>query len=104
MTDRYMPNGRPAGAYERELLVILMEECAEITQVAAKMLRFGVDNIAPRGDTSNHNLLAGEIGDLKAVIELMIGCGLIDERMIADGQARKQKRLDRYLQTGVPAR
>lgn len=53
-----------------ELLVLLIEECAEVIQAATKCLRFGWDREFPpygrNGDT-----LAKECGELSAVIDAL---------------------------------
>lgn len=49
-----------------ELLVLLIEECAEVIQAATKCLRFGWDRNYP-GYGVNHEKLADEIGELGAV-------------------------------------
>ena len=48
---------------ERELLIILMEECGEVIQSASKIIRFGNDH-------SNRASFAKELGDLQAMIDL----------------------------------
>lgn len=49
-------------------LVHLMEECAEVTHVAAKILRFGLDNYHPKTRISNRIRLFEELADLKVAI------------------------------------
>lgn len=51
-----------------ENLILLMEECAEVQQACAKILRFGWEGSYDDG-ASNINVLLEEIGDLLAVIE-----------------------------------
>lgn len=51
-----------------ENLILLMEECAEVQQACAKILRFGWEGSYDDGAT-NINVLLQEIGDLLAVIE-----------------------------------
>jgi NTP pyrophosphatase (non-canonical NTP hydrolase) len=50
-----------------ELLVLLIEECAEVIQAATKCLRFGYDRDEP-GYGINSDVLAGEIGDVLGVV------------------------------------
>lgn len=53
-----------------ELLILLMEECGEVIQAAAKCLRFGWDrNWHDYG--VNHEVLANEIGDVLAIIQAL---------------------------------
>ena len=54
----------------REVLLILQEECAEVTQAISKCFRFGPDQMKPGKDRTNVNMLEEEIGDLFAMVEL----------------------------------
>ena len=53
---------------ERELLLILQEECAEVIQAISKIFRFGIDT--EWNGESNRNSLEEEIGDLICMIEM----------------------------------
>ncbi len=97
MTERYIPNGTPLTDYERELLVILMEECAEVTQAASKLIRFGKENRPVNGET-NTRALGLEVGDLSHMILLSRMAGLFSNNDILDGEERKCERLARYMQ------
>jgi NTP pyrophosphatase (non-canonical NTP hydrolase) len=55
----------------REVLLILQEECAEVTQAISKCFRFGPDQMKPGKDRTNVNMLEEEIGDLFAMVELL---------------------------------
>ena len=98
MAERYVPNGTPLTDYERELLVCVMEECAEIIQAASKLVRFGKEN-RPDNNVSNTEVLSAEVGDLLAVLERTVKASLIDPDVISDGVDQKRARLDKYLQT-----
>ena len=56
----------------REILLILQEECAEVTQAISKCFRFGPDQIKPGKDRTNLNMLQEELGDLLAMIDLLV--------------------------------
>jgi NTP pyrophosphatase (non-canonical NTP hydrolase) len=63
-----------------EKLVILMEECAEVTKAASKCLRFGYHTLGPEDYGFNDEVLAREVGDLLAMIDsLHIPSELIGE-------------------------
>lgn len=96
--SRYKPNGEPLTDYERELLVILMEECAEVTQAASKLIRFGKEN-RPDSSESNSVVLAHELGDLEGVLSLVIGIDLCRIDDVLDGRKRKAERLSCFMQT-----
>ena len=55
----------------KEVLLILQEECAEVTQAVSKCMRFGPDQMKPGKDRTNLNMLEEEIGDLFAMVELL---------------------------------
>ena len=56
----------------RETLLILQEECAEVTQAVSKCFRFGPDQIKPGKERTNIQMLEEEIGDMFAMIELLV--------------------------------
>jgi NTP pyrophosphatase (non-canonical NTP hydrolase) len=56
----------------REILLILQEECAEVSQAISKCFRFGPDQIKPGKDRTNLNMLQEELGDLLAMIDLLV--------------------------------
>jgi len=55
----------------KEILLILQEECAEVTQAVSKCFRFGPDQIKPSKERTNMQVLEEEIGDLFAMVELL---------------------------------
>ena len=81
---------------EQHLLIILMEECAEIAQVASKALRFGLDH-APEGrEESNAELIAREFTDLQGVYDMLWRQGAL--RGILDAQViAKTERIEHFL-------
>jgi NTP pyrophosphatase (non-canonical NTP hydrolase) len=74
----------------REILLILQEECAEVTQAVSKCMRFGPDQMKPGKDRTNLNMLEEEIGDLFAMVELLTD---LDIGVSSEGieQAKKNK-------------
>lgn len=56
----------------RETLIILQEELIESAQVISKIFRFGPDQIVPNTDTTNLHRLTQELGDVEAMIELLL--------------------------------
>lgn len=56
----------------REILLILQEECAEVTQAISKCFRFGPDQVKPGKEKTNLNMLQEELGDLLAMIDLLV--------------------------------
>jgi hypothetical protein len=99
MTDRFISPFPPPTAHQREIAEVLIEECAEVTQRATKLLRFGIDEVQPRQAFSNKQRLSREIGDLMVMIEFAIAAGIADAREIALGKGAKRQQLARFLQT-----
>lgn len=98
MSDRYKPNGAPLTEREREILIILMEECAEVIQAASKLLRFGKDN-RPSSGVSNIYALSAEYGDLYIMAGMAEDAGLIRQTAVQEGMERKRQRLAKYMQS-----
>lgn len=66
-----------------ELLIILMEECAEVTQEASKLIRF---------ENNDYDRIEKEIGDVLCMIELMCKSDMIDASILMDHiEAKKEK-------------
>ena len=70
-----------------ELLVILMEECAEVIQEASKLIRF---------PENNKSQLTKELGDLQCMISLTTNHLDIDPVDIAVQIGKKRKKLEEY--------
>jgi len=73
-----------------EVMAILQEECAEVTQAVSKIFRFGMDTQYPEGAPSNKEKLEEEIGDLLAMIDILVEQGIISDSHV--NQARKNKK------------
>lgn len=56
----------------KEILTILQEECAEVIVEISKCFRFGPDQIMQGIEESNIQRLQKELGDLQAMIELLV--------------------------------
>ena len=56
----------------KEILTILQEECAEVIVEVSKCFRFGPDQMMEGVDVTNMQRLQKEIGDLQAMIELLV--------------------------------
>lgn len=56
----------------KEILQILQEECAEVVVEISKIMRFGPDQCKPNSDTTNIIALERELGDLQAMVELLV--------------------------------
>ena len=79
---------------QKEIMLIAQEECAEVTQAISKCFRFGFDS--EYNDRTNHQRLTEEIGDLLAMIDLMIEYGIIDESSANMASAQKKIKLKKW--------
>jgi len=81
----------------RETLLILMEECAEVTQAISKCFRFGPDQLKPGKERTNLSMLEEEIGDLMAMIELLVDCKVgITDQGIFEAKMKKFEKLKQW--------
>lgn len=53
-------------------LVKIAEECGEVTQVACKAFRYGLDNWKPGKTGTNRALLIEELGDILAYTRILV--------------------------------
>lgn len=78
----------------REVLLILQEECAEVIQATSKCFRFGLDG--QYQDCSNRTRLEQEIGDVLAMIDLLVSHGEVDADRLHEAKRRKFKKLAQW--------
>lgn len=98
MSDRYVsPYDKPEGLV-RELLEILIEECAEVQKACTKALRFGLDNGYPGSETTNAEEISIELGDVEAVVERLEYLQTLNPTDRRLAVRAKHKKLDKYLQ------
>lgn len=81
---------------QREVLYITQEECAEVTQAISKIFRFGFDARYPVDGNSNRERLTEEVGDLVAMIRLLIDFDVIDMEGLEQAAEDKMKKLKRW--------
>ena len=74
--------------HNSELLIILMEECAEVQQECSKILRYG-DSI------SSINSLTKELGDLQCMIDLA-QAHLVNPKIVDSYSRLKRKKLKKW--------
>jgi NTP pyrophosphatase (non-canonical NTP hydrolase) len=75
----------------QEMLVITMEECAELSQACSKLIRFEDDR--SEQDVAN---LQDEIGDVMCMIDIMKHSGLVSEEQIEDRKKVKKEKLMKW--------
>jgi len=76
----------------QELLTILMEECAEVTVEASKIIRF---------EPSRYDNLTSELGDLYCMIELLCEAGHTDWQQITMCAEAKREKLKKWSNLNV---
>ncbi len=83
---------------EAERLAFLAEECGEVIQIVGKVLRHGYGSVDPTqlSAPDNRFMLERELGDLHAVVQLMMLRKDIDPHAIAVAATSKTNRLRRY--------
>lgn len=67
---------------EQYLLICLMEECDEVSQRAAKALRFSLDEAQPGQDLTNAERICVELVDLVTVVDELVKRGAIERPQI----------------------
>lgn len=82
-----------------ERLAILVEECAEVQQIAMKIMRHGYLSYNPDDpdETENSQLLNKELGDLQLILDLMAKEEDIDEFTILGYRDAKKRKIHKYL-------
>jgi NTP pyrophosphatase (non-canonical NTP hydrolase) len=74
-----------------EALSILIEECAEVTQAATKIMRFGTGS--EWDGVTNISRLESEIGDLLAMIDILVNMSIVEEQELLKYKEMKFDRL-----------
>jgi NTP pyrophosphatase (non-canonical NTP hydrolase) len=77
----------------QEALRILQEECAEVIQATSKIFRFGLESKHPNENRNNIERLEEELGDLEAMISILIEQGVVQEDKILDAKSKKYDKL-----------
>ena len=84
---------------DREVMLILQEECAEVTQAISKVFRFGIEGI--HNGVTNREHLEEEVGDLMCMIDLLIDAGIVSEAAVMSAKAEKMNKLAQWSGIGV---
>ena len=78
-------------------LIITMEECAEVQQIASKILRFGLDSYHPDDPTtSNSTRLENELGDLLAMVDILEATGVVTIEGLKKAKDHKLDKLAKF--------
>lgn len=79
---------------EEHILVILMEECDELSQRVSKALRFGLDEIQPGQELTNKERMVYEFNDLLAAFDMIIH---LDDATLISKIIRKKEKIEKFL-------
>lgn len=83
---------------ELERLAILVEEAAEVQQIAMKIMRHGYESAHPDNpDETNRELLEKEVGHLQNSILFMMDGNDIDKENVSRFRTKKKKSIQQYL-------
>lgn len=83
-------------AAEIERLAMLSEECGEVIQAVGKVLRHGWESTSPYGGRTNRAELEREIGNIRAVVGLMLDSRDVQLAAIQYWQRRKRGALTKW--------
>ena len=80
----------------KEVMDILQEECAEVIQAVSKISRFGIDNFKPGKPKTNREHLEEELGDMLAMIDIMLEKNVISLEHLEAAKAAKIEKLKQW--------
>jgi NTP pyrophosphatase (non-canonical NTP hydrolase) len=80
---------------QREIMVITQEEAAEVIQEISKIFRFGIDD-SHRDGMTHRERLTTEVGDLLAMVDLLVDSRVLDPSMIEMAKQAKTDKLRQY--------
>ena len=81
---------------EREVMNILSEECAEVIQAISKCHRFGLNNIKPGKPKTNREHLEEEIGDLLAMVDILLDMNVVTTDALQQAKVAKIEKLKKW--------
>jgi hypothetical protein len=81
----------------REALIIMQEECAEVIQSASKIMRFGLDSCYPTDNSaSTKECLTMEVGQLLCMIDILVEQGILNEEAMMAAMEHKRIKLETW--------
>lgn len=97
--DHYSGLPNPA-AYDQdrvaEALGILQEECAEVIVEVSKCRRFGLDSVHYKTGIEHKIMLAQEVGDVLALIDILTDQGVLDREHLRQATEAKKEKLKQW--------
>jgi len=80
----------------QETLDILQEECAEVIVEVSKCRRFGLDSLHYKTGIKHINMLEMELGDVLAMIDILLEQKLIDQINLDIAKENKKLKLKEW--------
>ena len=80
----------------QETLDILQEECAEVIVEVSKCRRFGIDSAHYKTNLPHSTMLENEIGDVLAMIDLLVEQDIISSTNLELAKQRKKEKLKQW--------
>ena len=80
----------------KEALGILQEECAEVIQEVSKCNRFGLESLHYKTGIKHSAMLELEVGDVLALVDILIEQGILDTDRLAIAKANKKEKLKQW--------
>jgi hypothetical protein len=80
----------------QEALDILQEECAEVIVEVSKCRRFGLDSVHYKTGIEHNHMLEIEIGDVLAMIDILLEQGVLDQKRLDDAKQNKKLKLKQW--------
>jgi hypothetical protein len=77
----------------QETLDILQEECAEVIVEVSKCRRFGLDSAHYKTGQLHSEMLANEIGDVLAMVDILLDQGILDQSKLDVAKQSKKDKL-----------
>ena len=107
MPDRFVSPAPLPSDYQRELMVIAMEECAEVAQRISKAIRFGLDEVQLGQGLTNLDRVAEEFGDLNGALALLLktvqpGAAARFKSVAEQASNAKREKIARFMQAEAP--
>ena len=79
-----------------ETLGILQEECAEVIVEVSKIRRFGLNTQHYKTGQKHKDMLEMEIGDVLAMIDILIDQGILDQANLSEAKQAKKEKLKKW--------
>lgn len=96
LTKTVLTNKIKISDSEDEITNIVSEECAEVIQAISKCRRFGMSGVGPGSLKNNREHLEDELGDLLAIIEILVERGIVSQYHLDIAKLKKIEKLKKW--------